>query len=140
MTREDYADYVARFNANDFEGFGRYYHRDVIFNLGDKKQIVGREAILDFYRDVKSKVRETLEILGVAADRDTLAVHVRTEFVGLVHWPDFIAGPLMKGEALNIESLGFYYLRDGKIARILGARYRTMATVPATSQGFEETR
>jgi len=133
MTKEDYADYVACFNANDFEGFGRYYHEDVVFNLGDKKQIVGRENILDFYRDVKAKVRETLEILSVAADRDALAVHVRTEFVGLVDWPDFIAGPLMKGEALNIESLGFYYLRDGKIARILGARYRTMPAVPATA-------
>jgi hypothetical protein len=133
MTKEDYADYVARFNADDFEWFGRYYHEDVIFNLGDKKQIVGRESILDFYRDVKSKVRETLEILSVAADRDALAVHVRTEFVGLVDWPDFIAGPLMKGEALNIESLGYYYLREGKIARILGARYRTMPTAPAIS-------
>jgi hypothetical protein len=133
MTKDDYADYVARFNANDFDGFGRYYDDDVIFNLGDKKQIVGRENILDFYRDVKSKVRETLEILSVVADGDALAVHVRTEFVGLVDWPDFIAGPLMKGEALNIESLGYYYLRGGKIARILGARYRTMPTTPATS-------
>lgn len=133
MTRDDYADYVACFNANDFEGFGRYYHDQVIFNLGDKKQIVGRESILDFYRDVKSKVRETLEILSVAADSDALAVHVRTEFFGLADWPDFIAGPLMKGETLNIESVGYYYLREGKIARILGARFRTMPTVPAIS-------
>ena len=133
MNKIDYEDYVARFNANDFEGFGRYYHDDVVFSLGDKKQITGRDNILDFYRDVKSKVRETLEILKVAADQDALAVHVRTEFVALVDWPDFIAGPLMKDETLNIESLGFYYLRDGKIARILGARYRTLPVVPTNA-------
>ncbi|WP_126173619.1 nuclear transport factor 2 family protein [Altericroceibacterium xinjiangense] len=135
MNRTDYEDYVARFNANDFEGFGRYYHDDVVFNLGDKKQIVGRENILDFYRDVKSKVRETLEILRVAVDEDALAVHVRTEFLALQDWPDFIAGPLMKGETLNIESIGFYYLREGKIAQILGARYRTLPVVPAKGNG-----
>lgn len=133
MTQDDYADYIARFNANDFEGFGRYYCDDVEFRLGDKKLIIGRDAILDFYRDVKSKVRETLDILAVAAGADTLAVHVRTEFFGLADWPDFIAGPLMKGDTLNIESLGFYYLRDGRFARILGARYRTLPVVPAES-------
>lgn len=132
MTEADYADYIARFNANDFEGFGRYYCDDVVFNLGEKRQIIGRDAILDFYRDVKSKVQETLDILSVVAGPDTLACHVRTEFYGLEDWPDFIAGPLMKGDTLNIESLGFYYLRHGKFARILGARYKTLPPSPAT--------
>lgn len=131
MNVADYENYVSCFNANDFDGFGQYYHDDVVFNLGDKKQIVGRENILDFYRDVKSKVRETLDILSVIASEDAIAVHVRTEFFGLEDWPDFIAGPLMKGEALNIESLGYYYLEDGKIARILGARYKTLPIVQA---------
>ncbi|MBN8829881.1 MAG: nuclear transport factor 2 family protein [Sphingomonadales bacterium] len=133
MTYEDYADYIERFNANDFEGFGRYYADDVVFNLGDKKQIVGRDNILDFYRDVKSKIRETLDILAVCTGPDTLACHVRTEFHALADWPDFIAGPLRKGDTLNIESLGFYYLRDGKFTRILGARYKTLPiAAPAT--------
>lgn len=133
MTAEDYADYIARFNANDFEGFGRYYCDDVVFNLGEKRRIVGRENILDFYRDVKSKVRETLDILSVAVGPDAMACHVRTEFYGLADWPDFVAGPLMKGEAINIESLGYYYLRDGKFAQIMGARYKTLPTIPAAA-------
>lgn len=133
MTEADYADYIACFNTNDFEGFGRYYCDDVVFNLGEKRQIIGRDNILDFYRDVKSKVRETLDILAVATGPGTLAVHVHTEFFGLADWPDFIAGPLMKGEALNIESLGFYYLRDGKFAQIMGARYKTLPVQPAAA-------
>lgn len=131
MNAADYEDYIACFNRDDFEGFGRYYHDDVVFELGEKKRIVGRDAILAFYRDVKSKVRETLDVLSVAAGGDALAAHVRTEFHGLVDWPDFIAGPLMKGESLWIESLGFYYLKDGRIARIIGARFRTLPAPPA---------
>jgi hypothetical protein len=125
MNAADYADYIDCFNRSDFEGFGKYYHDDVLFELGDKRTIVGRENILDFYRDVKSKVRETLDIVSAVGDENHLAVHVRTEFYGLEDWPDFVAGRLMKGESINIESLGYYYLRDGKIARILGARFKT---------------
>ena len=127
MDTKDYEDYIACFNRDDFDGFGKYYHDDVIFELGQKKTIVGRENILDFYRGVKAKVRETLDVVSAVGDENYLAVHVRTEFYGLEDWPDFIAGPLMKDESLNIESLGYYYLRDGKIARILGARFKTQA-------------
>jgi hypothetical protein len=131
MNAADYADYIDCFNRSDFDGFGKYYCDDVVFELGEKKRIVGRENILDFYRDVKAKIRETLTILSVAAGEDAMAVHVATEFYALADWPDFIAGPLMKGEALNIESLGYYYLRDGKFARIIGARLKTLPTVAA---------
>jgi hypothetical protein len=126
VNAQDYQDYIDCFNRNDFDGFGKYYHDDVVFELGQKKTIVGRENILDFYRGVKARVRETLEVLSAVGNDEALAVHVRTEFHGLEDWPDFIAGPLMKGESLNIESLGYYYLRDGKIARILGARFKTI--------------
>ncbi len=54
-----------------------------MFELGEKKRIVGRDAILDFYREVKAKIRETLEILSVAAGPDAMAVHVATEFYAL---------------------------------------------------------
>ena len=131
MNAADYADYIDCFNRNDFDGFGKYYCEDVVFELGEKKRIVGRENILDFYREVKARIRETLDILSVSSGPDSLAVHVATEFYALEDWPDFIAGPLMKGDALNIESLGYYYLRDGKFARILGARLKTASVVKA---------
>ena len=122
----DYDDYIACFNGDDFDGFGKYYHDDVVFELGEKKRIVGRDAILDFYREVKSRIRETLEILSMVGNDDHVAVHVRTEFPALEDWPDFIAGPPRKGESLWTEGFGCYYLRDGKVARILGARLRTL--------------
>jgi ketosteroid isomerase-like protein len=123
MDAQEYSDC---FNRNDFDGFGNRYADDVVFELGDKKRIVGRAAIVDFYRDVKSKVRETIEILSITTQGDTVAAHVRTEFYGLEDWPDFIAGRLMKGERIVTESLAYYYLKNGKFARILGARFRTL--------------
>jgi hypothetical protein len=126
MDVQEYKHYIDSFNRNDFEGFGSRYADDVVFELGDKKKIVGRAAIVDFYREVKAKVRETIEILSVTTQGDTLAAHVRTEFYGLADWPDFIAGRLMKGESIVTESICYYYLKNGKFARILGARFRTL--------------
>jgi hypothetical protein len=126
MTPEQYAHYIDCFNRNDFDGFGRFYADDVMFELGQKKRIIGREAIVDFYRGVKSKVRETLEIVSSVTSDHAVAAYVRTEFYGLEDWPDFIAGRLMKGESINIESVCYYFLKDGKFTHIMGARFKTL--------------
>ena len=42
MTEDDFRAYVAAFNANDFNGFGRFYAHDVVFELGAMKRIEGR--------------------------------------------------------------------------------------------------
>lgn len=126
MTPDDYAHYIDCFNRNDFDGFGRFYADDVLFELGQKKRIVGRTAIVDFYRDVKSKVRETLEIVSSVTSDKAVAAYVRTEFYGLVDWPDFVAGRLMKGESIKIESVCYYFLEAGKFTHIIGSRFKTL--------------
>jgi hypothetical protein len=124
MNKQLFADYIDSFNRDDFEGFGKYYTDDVLFELGRKKQLRGRQAILDFYREVKSKVRETLEIRNVIVDEDGLAAEIATEFYGLADWPDFIAGPLRRGDSIHIVSFVHYRLRDGKFAHIRSTRFQ----------------
>jgi hypothetical protein len=119
-----FTDYIASFNRDDFEGFGKYYAEDVLFELGRKKVLRGRQAILDFYREVKSKVRETLEIRTVVCDEEGLAAEIATEFHGLVDWPDFIAGPLKRGESIHIQSFILYRIRDGKFVHIRSTRFQ----------------
>ena len=52
MTEDDFRTYIAAFNARDFAGFSRFYTDDVEFNLGDRKQIIGPQGIVDFYTGV----------------------------------------------------------------------------------------
>ena len=40
-----------------------------MLELGKRKTLHGRQAIVDFYREVKSKIRETLVIRTVVAGR-----------------------------------------------------------------------
>ncbi|MGC7532596.1 nuclear transport factor 2 family protein, partial [Pandoraea pneumonica] len=53
--------YVAAFNRDDFDAFGAYYADDVIFE-GQAAQLIGRASVLAFYRGVKAKLDETLEL------------------------------------------------------------------------------
>jgi hypothetical protein len=119
-----FRDYIESFNRDDFAGFGKYYAEDVLLELGRKKQLHGRQAILDFYREVKARVRETLEIRNVIVDEDGLAAEIATEFVALEDWPDFIAGAMQKGDIIRILSFVHYRICDGKFTHIRSTRFQ----------------
>jgi hypothetical protein len=119
-----FLDYIGSFNRDDFAGFGKYYAEDVLFELGRKKQIRGRQAILDFYREVKARVRETLEVRNVISDAEGLAAEIATEFVALEDWPEFIAGAMKKGDVIRILSFVHYRIRDGKFTHIRSTRFQ----------------
>jgi len=117
-----FADYIACFNRDDYAGFGKYYADDVLLELGRKKQLRGRQAILDFYREVKARIRETLEIRNVICDEQGLAAEIATEFYALEDWPEFIAGPVKKGESIHIVSFVHYRIENGRFAHIRSTR------------------
>lgn len=126
MDEADFREYVASFNENDFEGFGRYYAEDVEFNLGGRQRILGRENVLDFYRNVAERVEETLEVQGVIVDGDRIAAELYTEFHATADWPDFIAGPMEAGDSIEIESFVHYWVEDEHFSTVKSARYRTL--------------
>lgn len=125
MDKNQFRDYIDCFNRNDFEGFSRYYTDDVVLEL-PRKVLRGRQEIVDFYRVVKARVRETLQINQVIADSEGLAAEVATEFHALEDWPDFIVGPMRKGESIHLVSIVVYRIRDGKFAHIKSARLRKL--------------
>ena len=125
MDKRQFRDYIDCFNRNDFDGFSKCYADDVVLEL-PSKVLRGRQAIVDFYQVVKARVRETLEINQVIADSEGLAAEIYTEFYGLEDWPDFIVGPLRKGESIRIISFVHYKIRDGKFAHIQSARLRKL--------------
>ena len=122
MNKQLFADYIDSFNRDDFEGFSKYYAEDVVLELGKRKTLYGRQAIIDFYREVKARIRETLIIRNVVADEEGLAAEVATEFHALEDWPEFIAGPIRKGESIHIVSWVFYKIVNGRFQHIRSTR------------------
>ncbi len=125
MDKQQFRDYIDCFNRNDFDGFSKCYADDVVLEL-PSKELRGRQAIIDFYRIVKARVRETLQINQIILDSEGLAAELATEFYALEDWPDFIVGPMRKGESIRIVSFVHYRLRGGKFAHIKSARLRKL--------------
>ena len=130
--REGFRQYIAAFNARDFDGFTRFYHPDVVLSLGGKRELRGRQGIIDFYTEVMQRCHEKLDIVAVGADENGLAAEVDTEFKALADWPDFIAGPLVPGQSIFLSRLVLYQLKDGLIAGIRSGRSRQPVTGPST--------
>jgi sulfur carrier protein ThiS len=126
MNKQMFRDYIDCFNRDDFAGFTRYYTDDVLLEL-PQKELRGRQAIVDFYRIVKARIRETLRISEIVADEEGLAAEVDTEFLALEDWPDFIVRPVKKGDSIRIISFVHYKIRDGRFAHIKSARFRTLS-------------
>ena len=123
MTEEDFRTYLAAFNAQDFAGFSKYYADDVEFNLGDRKQIVGPQGIVDFYTGVFEHISEDLEVLDLIVAPDGAALHTRTTFTTIKDWPDFELWPTMKGDVRVVQSINMYKTANGKITKILSGRF-----------------
>jgi len=133
MTKDDVRDYIASFNALQFDGFGKYYADDVQLNLSGKQTLNSRDEILNFYREVANVCREKLDITRIVLDDEGVAIEVKTEFKALVDKPDFIAGPLIPGQSIFITSRIFYELnKEGRFQKIDAMRVGDMTTGPAT--------
>lgn len=123
MTREDFLTYLAAFNARDFAGFSRFYADDVEFNLGDRKQIIGPQGIVDFYTRVFDHIEEKLEVLDLIVAPDGAALHTRTTFTTIKDWPDFEVWPTMAGDVRVVQSINMYRTEGGKIKTIKSGRF-----------------
>ncbi len=123
MTRADYDEYLALFNAND-SSFIKFYHPDVVLELSGS-EIRGAQGIKDFYAEVKKYISEKVEVTTFIRDGDKLAVEIPTTFEVIADWDDSFWGiPLKKGQVLRIVSWGIYDIKDGKFKRIRTARYQ----------------
>ncbi|BAK65620.1 hypothetical protein SLG_09450 [Sphingobium sp. SYK-6] len=115
--------YLAAFNRGDFEGFGAYYADDVQF-FGQAATLTGRAAVLDFYRGVRARLDETVDLLSFVGSETMAAAEIRTTLVAREDWPDFPTGPLTKGARRQSINFAFYDIADGRFTRIRSARFR----------------
>lgn len=124
MTENEFRSYIAAFNASEFEKFGSFYADDVIFELGSMKRIEGREAILDFYREVKAHITEIVTPLSVIVTPTRIAMHCRTTFETFRDWPDFEIWPTRAGDKRTVETIAMYEVAGDRFTHIRGARFK----------------
>ena len=118
--------YLAVFNRADFAAFGAYYHDDVAF-FGRAATLTGREAVLDFYRMVRSRIDEHIELVGFLGSEERCAAEIITNLTPLEDWPDFPSAPLRQGELRRSINFVFYDLLDGRFRRIRSAGFQRLA-------------
>jgi hypothetical protein len=125
ITEDDFRQYIAAFNRDDFDGFARFYADDVLFE-GIGRRFTGPEEVVAFYRLVKSRMRETITIREVIVGANALAAELETELCALEDWPDFVSGPVLAGQVIRVVSFVWYKIRDGRFAHIRSARYQRL--------------
>jgi ketosteroid isomerase-like protein len=125
LTEADFRAYLAAFNRSDFDTLGDFYAAEVEF-VGRAAQLRGREAVVRFYRDVKSRVRETLTLHGIVVGPRAIVADVETELHALADWPDFPTGPLARGETRRSQNFIWYDVADDRFTRIRSARHRRL--------------
>ena len=116
--------YLAAFNRSDFPAFGAYYADDVQF-FGQAAQLVGRDAVLDFYRGVRSYLAENVDVLTFVSSPkgDRIAVEIRTTLIARKDWPEMPTGPMKAGDRRESLIFAFYDIVHGQFARIRTARF-----------------
>jgi hypothetical protein len=116
--------YLEAFNRGDFDRLAAYYAEDVRF-YGQAAQLEGRLAVIEFYRNVKARLHERIELLSFvgAASKDRIFAELRTTLTAREHWADFPTGALVAGEIRQSSNFVFYEIDAGRFSRIRSARF-----------------
>jgi hypothetical protein len=122
ITPAQFADYMDAFNRNDFDGFSKYYAEDVLFQ-GRGRHLVGRQAIIDFYRMVKDRMEETIVVHHAYFGDDGFAAELETTLKATKDWPDFFGGPMKVGDVKRSANFVFYLVRGDKFVHIRSANF-----------------
>ena len=116
--------YMAAFNRHDYGELVDYYDPNVLLVIGNGTELRGRQAIVDFYRNVNDATTRTIEILDAFSDGVMLAAELQSEFLALEDSPDFPTGPLRAGDRMRINTFVLYDLVGGRYSRIRSATFR----------------
>lgn len=120
-SRKDLERYVGHFNAKEYAQQIAYYAGDVQFKVGTLT-LSSPQQIADFYADFHQHCHEHIQLVKFALTGDVCAAAMATRFEPFrdyrQHGLTFLAGT-----PVDIVSLIFYTLRQGKIWRIRMARY-----------------
>ena len=119
--RQAFLAYARAFSGAEFDVFPAYYRDDVVLELPILK-LEGRQAIVDFYKAMFARIRESITVHRLIADGDGLCADITSTFTCIEDAADFAPMPLRLGQVLKIPLFVVYTLSEGRITRIKGAR------------------
>lgn len=119
----DYAKYIEAFNTgNDAELVERWFTEDCIFQSGARK-MQGRKALLNFLNWAHDGIREIIRAKTVLTGENRIFAEIDMDFHATRDKPDFLFGPLRKGELHTVKFFVLYHIRDGKVAHLKAATW-----------------
>jgi hypothetical protein len=123
LSRSEFMEYMTLFNSND-PSFTKFYHDDVVLELGTEA-IRTAKGIRDFYAEVKTHIREKVDVALFISDATGIAVELPTEFRVIKDWENgFFKRPLKVGEVMRTVSWVLYNVQDRKFKHIRSTRYK----------------
>lgn len=125
MKREEYEDYVSKFNARDYDGVFDFYAENPKMSFFGV-EITTRQQLKEFYGFLHSYVKETITVEKFASTDDFVALEgiVRVEGIRDLNAETLAANgypglfPINKGDVQEMRQYIHYHLIDGKIASV----------------------
>lgn len=122
MTPEErFRAYITAFNAGNWPALVEFYAPAIKLVIGNGTELIGREAIVAFYAQVRSQARRTIKIVDCFHDGEVLAAELESEFVALDDLPGFQGRPMRRGDRYYVNSLVLYELSEDRFTRIRAA-------------------
>ena len=119
MNANQFLEYIDYFMSQRYDN---YYTDDVVFELPGRN-LVGKQAVKDWYTNLNQYIREDLHVKKVLSEGDALVAHLATDFCCIRDWPEFHIKPMKKGDVHRGEYLVLYKLREGKFCHVRAARF-----------------
>lgn len=133
LSEEDFRRYIAKFNANDYDGFSAYYDDRVVFE-GQAGSFASKADVVRFYREVKTQIEEKVSVRSLVVGATGLVAELQTELHALVDVPGLRTGAMAKGERRASINFVWYDIAGGKFTRIRSARYQRLPSPTAEAQ------
>ncbi len=118
--KRTYQEYIARFNAKDFEGLKHYLSEDMYFFRGRIPPLIGRGAFFEFYTKAWQCFDEHITIRSLEVFRNNLTVDLTNNLHVFKDWLDCPYGPFHQGLEKELTGYVVYtFNNQGKIAVIV---------------------
>jgi SnoaL-like domain len=114
----DFSQYIAQFNTLSEEEFCEKFYTEDLKVESQFGTLNGRDEWLKNLEGVHIGIKEELKPLYVVQQGDAIMTEVTATFTATEDKPDFMHGPLKKGESVNVRFFSCYHITGDKIDRL----------------------